>query len=123
MRLTLPYPPSVNHYWKYGIRGVYLTEAGRAYRDNATAWAWKSCWGRPALIEGHVRVAVTTFAPDHRTRDLDNVLKATLDALKHIGVIVDDGLIDSLSVVRWAPDRENPRIEVEVESWEPLEGL
>jgi crossover junction endodeoxyribonuclease RusA len=38
--------------------------------------------------------------PDRRRRDLDNILKALLDALQYGGAYQDDSQIDSLQVVR-----------------------
>lgn len=38
--------------------------------------------------------------PDKRKRDLDNVAKATLDALQHAGLYDDDSQIDELRIVR-----------------------
>ena len=39
--------------------------------------------------------------PDKRRRDLDNLLKATLDSLTHAGVWSDDSQIDALSIRRF----------------------
>jgi crossover junction endodeoxyribonuclease RusA len=40
------------------------------------------------------------YPPDSRTRDLDNYLKALLDACTHAGLWDDDQLIDQLFVYR-----------------------
>jgi len=45
---------------------------------------------------------VELFPPDRRKRDVDNILKALLDALTHAGVYEDDSFIDDLRVVRGA---------------------
>jgi crossover junction endodeoxyribonuclease RusA len=40
------------------------------------------------------------FPPDRRRRDLDNILKASLDSLTHAHIYADDELIDVLIVRR-----------------------
>jgi crossover junction endodeoxyribonuclease RusA len=51
---------------------------------------------------GAARLAVTIklYPPDRRVRDIDNVVKSTLDALCQAGVFADDGQIDMLHVTR-----------------------
>jgi crossover junction endodeoxyribonuclease RusA len=48
---------------------------------------------------------MSVHAPDRRRRDLDNVLKSTLDSLTHAGVWDDDSQIDQLSVERGFLDK------------------
>ncbi|MGP78515.1 hypothetical protein B5F26_27880, partial [Escherichia coli] len=38
--------------------------------------------------------------PDKRRRDLDNILKAPLDALTHAGLLIDDEQFDEINIVR-----------------------
>ena len=28
----LPFPPSLNHYWRHGSKGTYISAEGKAYR-------------------------------------------------------------------------------------------
>ena len=99
MRLTLPFPPSVNTYWRSNRGRVHISNAGRAYRAAVIGAVIEQ---RPGAGFGGARlsVVVEVFPPDKRRRDLDNVLKATLDALEHAGVYDDDGQIDRLVVER-----------------------
>lgn len=53
-----------------------------------------------ATITQRMKVALVLSPPDKRKRDLDNYLKATLDAMTHAGVFVDDSQIDALSIER-----------------------
>ncbi len=41
--------------------------------------------------------------PDKRRRDLDNILKAPLDALTHAGLLIDDEQFDEINIVRGLP--------------------
>jgi crossover junction endodeoxyribonuclease RusA len=48
---------------------------------------------------------VTATAPDHRRRDLDNILKALQDSLQDAGVYNDDHQIDDLRITRTSPHK------------------
>jgi crossover junction endodeoxyribonuclease RusA len=48
-------------------------------------------------------VLIHACPPDRRRRDIDNMLKAPLDAMQHAGVIEDDSLIDDLHIIRQEP--------------------
>jgi crossover junction endodeoxyribonuclease RusA len=54
-------------------------------------------------LTGTMKVVIEAWRPDKRKRDLDNLLKAVLDALKHAGVYEDDSLIVDLRIY-WAPE-------------------
>lgn len=109
MRLTLPWPPSVNRYWRsIGGRAI-LSAEGRAYRARAQTWRTFA----PTLT-GRLRVRLELHAPDNRRRDVDNSCKAVLDAMTHAEVYGDDSQIDRLEVVRCGVDRAKPRVDVEV---------
>lgn len=119
MKVTLPWPPSVNHYWVHVPGGrVALGRAGRQYREDALAAVLEQHgWLTPA--DYALRVDILAFPPDARTRDLDNTLKAVLDSLHHARVIEDDGLIDDLHIRRGHVSRDHPRVEVTVEQLAP----
>jgi len=98
--LAMPYPPSVNSYWRHPTSGPLagrhmISEKGRAYREAVRAMFL----GRKP-IAGRLNVEIIMSPPDKRKRDVDNIIKATLDSLTHAGVWGDDSQIDRLSVVR-----------------------
>lgn len=99
--LELPFPPSVNHYWRAVRIGkatrTLISAPGRAFRQEV---AQRVMAERKALgIDSGVAVAVMLHAPDNRRRDLDNFGgKALLDALTHAGVWQDDSQVRRLSM-------------------------
>lgn len=98
MTLTLPWPPSVNTYWRRVGNRTLLSAKARAYRGAVAA----ACLQQRSPKLGSARLAVTVIAhpPDKRQRDLDNLPKGILDALSFAGVFDDDSQIDVLTVTR-----------------------
>lgn len=99
--VTLPYPPSVNTYWRHPNKGKLagrslISQEGREYRAAVAA----RLLGRCTTMRGRLAVSILLSPPDARRRDLDNALKAVLDALAHAEVYEDDSQIDELSVRR-----------------------
>lgn len=99
--LHLPYPPSVNTYWRHPTAGKLagrhlISEKGRQYRAEV-------CRRISVIGQGlacRLSVTIECFPPDGRRRDLDNVAKGLLDALSHAGVWGDDEQIDDLRIMR-----------------------
>lgn len=102
MKLTLPWPPSVNRYWRHPNKGPLagrhlISVEGRQYRSQVLALAISH---KMPCLSGRLAVSIEAWPPDKRARDLDNLLKSTLDSLVHAGVIAGDELIDELKIVR-----------------------
>jgi crossover junction endodeoxyribonuclease RusA len=97
IQLSLPYPPSVNHYWGQGKHGRFIGKRGVAFRQ-AVAEAALEAEVQPLL--GRLSVHIALFPPDKRQRDVDNVLKSLLDACEHAGCYESDSQIDELHIVR-----------------------
>lgn len=76
-----------------------ISEKGRQYRDQVVG---ECCVAHltNTLIGGRLAVKVTLCPPDRRKRDLDNYVKALLDALTHANVWADDEQIDRLVIER-----------------------
>lgn len=110
LTFALPWPPSVNTYWRHIVLGgkfkkaraqVLISEAGREYRV-AVERAIREARVPRGAVKGRLAVHAIAYPPDRRTRDLDNLWKGCLDALSHSGVIAEDGDIDDLHIVRGA---------------------
>ena len=119
MELILPYPPSINHYWRRVGPRTLISREGRAFRRNVCALLGG---GRTPPRSGRVALAMDAFPPDRRRRDLDNLPKAVQDALAHAGVYEDDSQIDLL-VIRRCDPVAGGRLEIHIEDLPPRRCL
>jgi len=97
MELELPYPPSINHYWRRIGSRTLISRSGRVFR--AEVFSILNGQRRPKML-GRLEVEVDLYPPDRRRRDVDNILKPLLDSLQHGGIYVDDSQIDELHIHR-----------------------
>lgn len=98
-RIVLPWPPTVNHSsGPTQTGGRYLTPEHKAFRNEVALRAVAA--SSPNFGNARLAVEIHLTPPDKRKFDLDNRLKAVLDALQLCGVYDDDSQIDDLRVVR-----------------------
>jgi len=100
LHIELPYPPSVNHYWRRVRARTLISRGGRAFRQ-AVCSILAARGVRPLI--GPLVVDVVILPPDRRRRDIDNVQKALLDALQHGGAYEDDSQIVRLTIEKGEP--------------------
>lgn len=98
IEVELPYPPSVNHYYRRVCSRTLISREGRRYRERVCASLGDLGIRR---FVGPVAVEVELFPPDRRRRDCDNTLKALFDSLQHGGVYRDDSQIVRLVVEKF----------------------
>lgn len=97
--LHLPWPPTVNSYYKITRHGQrYLDKKVRAFRDVVAESVHEQMPG--VTLDESIFMEVYLFPPDRRKRDLDNYMKGLLDALTNAGLWDDDSLIDQLFIYR-----------------------
>jgi crossover junction endodeoxyribonuclease RusA len=107
-KLTLPLPPSVNHYWVKTRNGVFLSERGRTFKhDVAIICREHDVTPLDGKISIHVEVYRKTM-----TSDLDNFLKGILDGLQGYAFINDSQIVEIYA--RRHDDKANPRCVVVV---------
>lgn len=113
--ITLPGAPHAKQRPRSGARRGW--SGSRVYKPDAPqeasiAWQLRSQW-RGAPLEGPVALYVRFWVPDARTRDVDNMLKALMDAGNQAGLWGDDRQVKALAVLVDV-DRERPRTELAV---------
>lgn len=97
MEIELPFPPSTNHMWRRVGNRILISRRGRAFR-HAVCSILAAARIRP--LGGKLAVQVDIYPPDNRRRDIDNLLKALLDALAHGGAYHDDSQVARLVIGR-----------------------
>jgi Holliday junction resolvase RusA-like endonuclease len=90
LQVELPFPPSVNHYYRHVGPRTLISREGRAFREKVCAILALRGVRR---MSGPLTVTIQVHPPDNRRRDLDNTQKALLDALQHGGAYDDDSQI------------------------------
>lgn len=107
MKLVLPFPPSVNTYWRAPnsgpLKGRHLiSQKGRAFQSAACAAIIEQLRKLPKPSAELAAVEITLYPPDQHCRDIDNYNKALFDALTHAGVWEDDSQVKRM-LVEWGP--------------------
>lgn len=102
IELELPYPPSVNRYWRHNRGRTHLSKEGRDYQKAVEVCARAQTISE---ITENVELTINVNPPDRRRRDCDNILKGVLDGLQKGGVLRDDSQVKKLTVEMHEPVR------------------
>ncbi|EAW9308483.1 RusA family crossover junction endodeoxyribonuclease [Salmonella enterica] len=126
MKLTLPFLPSVNTYWrapnKGSLKGRHMVSAsGRKYQSEACAAVIEQLRRLPKPSTAPAAVEIILYPPDKRIRDLDNYNKALFDALTHAGVWEDDSQVKRM-LVEWGPVFPKGKVEITIAKFETGAG-
>ena len=97
IELELPFPPSVNHYYRRVGPRMLISREGRRFREQVCALL-AAAGVKP--LTGSIRVEIEVYPPDRRRRDIDNLQKGLIDALEHGGAYRDDSQIVKLTIER-----------------------
>ncbi len=116
MKLTLPFPPSVNTYWrapnKGKLKGRHLiSEAGRRFQSEACAAIIDQLRRLPKPSSSLCAVEIMLYPPDNRRKGL-------LDALTHAGVWEDDNQVKRM-LVESAPIVAKGKVEIKISKYYP----
>lgn len=100
--VELPWPPQVNNLLSV-VRGrKILSKKARQFYKDAVASILEQ--GQQNLrLSGSIRMRMLLKAPNRRSYDISNRVKAAEDALVKAGVIDDDSSVDFLAVYRGDP--------------------
>lgn len=95
--LELPFPNSLNTHWRHARGVTYISKQGMEYRQAVKVAMQAYDF---TAFDCRIEVGVELYPPNKRAFDIDNRIKALLDALQAAGAIADDGLVDRLVVER-----------------------
>jgi crossover junction endodeoxyribonuclease RusA len=123
LELVLPWPDSLNAHYRTAMRtskagnryaGLRLSDKAKTYRNLVSYELYDQGFRGWRAFDARVGLEIVAHAPERteatmkraavrhggRPRDLDNLLKATLDALIHAEVLPDDRIVDELKIWR-----------------------
>jgi len=99
LELEIPWPPSSNRYWR-NIRGrTIVSKEARLYKFNIKELIF-FIYKIKTPYFGKLELEISAFPPDKRQRDLDNLLKVTLDSLQSGKLFLNDYQIDKIFIER-----------------------
>ncbi len=101
LRFVLPFPPSVNRYYRHVGYRTLLSREGRQYRAavcSLLAGRVQQPLSVPLQAELHL------YPPDRRRRDWDNFQKGVWDSLQHAGIYLDDSQVRRAVIEMHEPD-------------------
>ncbi len=79
---------------------MVISKEARDYKTTVNKLSHK--W-EPRRLEGRLFLQIMAYPPDRRRRDLDNLLKVTIDSIESAGLFDDDSQIDDLHIRRKSP--------------------
>ena len=94
----LPFPPSMNTYWRNFRGRTIIGKEGRAFRENVIQYVIDN--NIPKFGDRKLKITLILRPRDKRKIDIDNRIKAVLDALEHAGVFDDDFQVDHIEMIR-----------------------
>lgn len=97
-RIILPWPPTVNTYWRHARGRHYISKKGTDYRKQVTSIITAA--NLVIQTSSRLKIKIDAHPPDKRRRDLDNLQKAVFDSLTSAGFMLDDEQIDDFRVRR-----------------------
>lgn len=124
--LTLPWPPSVNHYKQAGR--LVTTKTGKIYQQRIDTQetkrfyfeVWHSIYklklkqGLVSFADATISVEIDLCPPDYRKFDIDNRCKVLLDSMQRASLYDDDHQVARLLVQRM-PIIANGQVIVRIE--------
>jgi crossover junction endodeoxyribonuclease RusA len=92
--LTVPWPPSINSYWRRSGYTTYIGPIGKRFLARFVE-LMGDCDVPVLTIDFDLKLTAVFYPPDDRGRDLDNIPKVMIDS------IVKMGIMDNDKQIRW----------------------
>ena len=116
LKITLPFPAANLNPNRRSGRSWQATAAEKSEAVQMGKIATlEALEGKRPVIATPVKFSITFYCPDHRRRDLDNLLaslKHGLDGIAH-ATGIDDSVIEEMQLIR-RYDLSNPRVEIDI---------
>lgn len=96
--LKLPFPPSVNTYYRNFRGRMVMGKSGREFKEKVQEIVTTS--QIPKLNDARLMAIISIFPPNKRKFDLDNRLKSVFDSLQDAGVYDNDEQFDKIEIAR-----------------------
>lgn len=125
IEVTLPYPPTVNHYWGRKHRmsrdrsgklkvfcQTFIKQKGKLFHK-LSGWQFKANGIRETLTS-NLSVTIDVYPPDRRIRDIDNLFKAIADTLEKNNVIKNDNQIQSITISKRDVEKPHGKVVVKI---------
>jgi crossover junction endodeoxyribonuclease RusA len=96
---TLPYPPSVNGYWRTFRNRQIISKRGREYVKLVDS-EMQQLGLKGEEIDCSVSFHMTINPPTLRSYDVDNFTKGVFDALSKCKFWIDDNQVQKLTVIK-----------------------
>lgn len=125
--LWLPVPPSVNRYWQRAGGKTFRTKKANEFRKRARDLVRFGILQQRAVhrvpFDRPCEIEIVFCPPSKASMDLDNILKATLDALQYGSLITDDRLFTRIDLQRGPVMKARAGSYLRVRPIEPIESL
>ena len=116
IEFELPWPPSVNGYWRTFRGRQIISKKGREYRLLCLL-RLSELKLSSRHIDNRLHVTITLNPPTLRKYDIDNWCKAPFDALTHAEFWKDDEQVDRLTLIKGEKVKGgNIQVKVEIQT-------
>lgn len=119
LRISLPWPPSVNNYWKRTRKGIRVSDKGMEYKITIDSLIEK--FNLRMSIDEPIDVVMWYFPPDKRIRDIDNYSKGLFDSLSEAEFWTDDKIIKRMTVEWDSDNKKLGRVDMLVREYDNLD--
>ncbi len=107
---SLEFPPSVNTVYAVFRNRKVLSKKGRMYKEKVADMLGTYT----NSYEGPISCTYTFYRGDARRYDISNFIKTVEDCLTESKLWKDDSQVTEIHIYKGEIDRDNPRVEIEV---------